>query len=185
MKEVALSHRKSVDLALKALLLFSFALGTGLGAQLRIPLPFTPVPITFQTFFVLSSGVVMGSLLGSASQVLYILLGILGFPYFSGWASGWRTLLGPTGGYIIAFALAPLLVGWLTREKTSFWRIMIGMLAGNLLIYALGAGWLAYINAFSLPQALLKGVLPFLPGDALKIVFASLLFYPLHNWTRR
>ncbi len=185
MKEIVLSHRRSLDLALITILLFSFALGTGLGAQLRIPLPFTPVPVTLQTFFVLSSGVALGSLLGSASQMLYIILGILGFPYFSGWASGWRTLLGPTGGYIIAFALAPLLVGWLTRGKTSLWRIMIGMFVGNLLIYALGAGWLAYINALPLSQAVLKGVLPFLPGDILKIISASLLFYPLYNWTRR
>jgi biotin transport system substrate-specific component len=90
-------------------LLFAFA--TGFGAQIRIPLPFTPVPITMQTFFVLSSGVALGAFWGSFSQILYILMGAFGFPYFSGWSAGVKTIIGPTGGYIIGFAIASYLSG--------------------------------------------------------------------------
>lgn len=166
-------------------ILFSllFALGTGFGAQMRIPLPFTPVPVTLQTFFVLSSGVALGPAWGLLSQAIYLLLGIVGFPYFAGWSAGMKTLLGPTGGYLLGFLVAGYLVGIIAR-KGDLKRAYIAMCVGNLLIYIFGATWLGVVLSLSPSQAFLKGVLPFLPGDTIKILAGGLIANYISLWTR-
>ncbi len=144
-------------------------------AQVKIPLPFTPVPITGQTFAVLLVGAALGGKLGAASLTAYLALGLMGLPFFSGGASGVQTLFGATGGYLIGFVLAAYLTGALAERglereaKTSF----LPFLAGSLVIYACGVGWLAF-SLGSLNKALALGLLPFLPGDALKLIAASL-----------
>ncbi|MGC8843914.1 MAG: biotin transporter BioY [bacterium] len=163
-------------------LLFMFA--TGLGAQLRISLPFTPVPITFQTFFVLSSGAVLGPFWGLISQILYIFFGSLGFPYFSGWSAGLRTLIGPTGGYIIGFAVASYLVGKLTEKELKLKRLYLAMVLGEVVILLSGFLWLGISLSLTPYQAFLKGVLPFLPGDAMKILAGGLFSISISRWTR-
>ncbi len=160
-----------------------FALGTGLGAQLRIPLPFTPVPITLQTFFVLSSGVALGPVWGSLSQLFYLLLGIAGFPYFAGFSAGVKTMLGPTGGYLLGFLIASYIVG-LLAQKGKISRTYLAMLIGEITILFLGTTWLSFVQSLSLSQALVKGVLPFLPGDAVKILAGGVFATYISHWTK-
>lgn len=143
-------------------------------AQVRIQLPFTPVPLTGQTFAVLLAGAALGSKRGAASLALYTLMGALGLPFFAGGASGLAYMSGPTLGYLAGFVAAAYVVGLLAERglersvRTSF----VPFLAGTLVIYAFGAGWLAVL--FGIEQALRLGVLPFLIGDAIKMALAAL-----------
>ncbi len=144
---------------------------TGLCAQVAIPLPFTPVPISLQTFAVLLSAAALGPTRAGAAMGLYLVAGIAGVPWFSEQNSG----IGfPSFGYIIGFVLAAVLVGALARRGAD--RSAAGtaalMVAGNLVIYAIGVPYRALAIGVSLPEAIGLGVLPFLIGDALKIALA-------------
>ncbi|GAB4502969.1 MAG: biotin transporter BioY [Anaerolineales bacterium] len=165
----------AVDQRIRDLLLISAgaALVTLL-AQIKIPLPFTPVPLTGQTFGVLLTGAALGSRRGAASLTLYASLGALGLPVFAGGASGAAYAFGPTGGYLLGFILSAWVIGLLAeRGLERRWRSsLLPFLIGTLIIYALGAAWLAFFVGPA--AALAKGVLPFLPGDALKLVLAAL-----------
>ncbi len=152
----------------------SFVLLTTFGAFLRVPLPFTPVPVTLQTFFVLLSGAILGKRLGSLSQASYLLLGSAGFPLFA----DPRGLGGPTGGYLIGFLLASWLVGWalsFPRTKNVF-LIALALLGGSLLIYLVGTLQLAAVMQWELKKTFFLGVYPFIPGDLLKLLGATLLY---------
>ena len=144
-------------------------------AQVRIPLPFTPVPITGQTLGVLFIAAVLGARLGTASLGLYLAGGLAGLPFFTGGASGLAHLTSPTGGFLAGFLAAALVVGALAeRGWTRSWQKTAALFAlGSLVIYVCGA---AYLSIFTgLRQALLIGVLPFLPGDLLKAILAAAL----------
>ncbi len=143
-------------------------------AQIRIPLPFTPVPLTGQTFAVLLVGATLGSKRGLVSLALYILLGALELPFFAGGASGLAYMSGPTLGYLVGFVAAAYLVGLLAERglERSVRTSLVPFLAGTLVIYVFGAGWLAILFGFE--QALALGVLPFLVGDAIKLVLAAI-----------
>jgi biotin transport system substrate-specific component len=145
-----------------------------LGAFVRIPLPFNPVPLTLQTFFVLLSGACLAGNLGMFSQLVYVALGITGFPLFTAAGSGWLYLFGPTGGYIFGFVLAALLIGRLIKysAKTIFSVFILFCLA-DLLLLACGALWLKLVTGCSLTQAVFMGFLPFIPGDLLKAAAAA------------
>lgn len=154
-----------------ALVLGAAAL-TGLAAQVAIPLPFTPVPISLQTFTVLLSGAALGPTRGLLGMLVYLVAGVAGVPWFSEGRSGFGF---PSFGYIVGFLLAAALVGWLARrglDRTVPGTIGI-MLLGNLVIYAIGVGWLAASLAVDLFTALELGAWPFLIGDALKIALAA------------
>lgn len=155
------------DLALVA----GAAAFTGVAAQVAIPLPFTPIPISLQTFAVLLSGAALGPLRGGAAMGLYLVAGVAGVPWFAEQNSG----IGfPSFGYIIGFILASVLVGALARRGAD--RSLRGtaamMVAGNFVIYAVGVPYLALAIGVSLPEAIRLGMLPFLVGDALKIALA-------------
>ena len=155
-------------------LVLAGTLFTALLAQVRIPLPFTPVPLTGQTFAVLLFAAALGSRRGAASLGLYAALGGLGLPVFAGGASGLAYALGPTGGYLLGFVAAAWVAGRLAergldRRVRTAW---LPFLAGTAVIYLCGAGWLAL--SLGLEKALALGVLPFLIGDALKIILAGL-----------
>lgn len=157
----------------------AFAVMTALGAHVRIPLPWTPVPITLQTFFVQLAGATLGPVLGPASQALYLLAGAAGLPVFAGGASGISYLLqGPTTGYLVGFLVATVLVGRLVRrrEDPGMLRILLSMAAGSLAVYACGVSWLLWSLGLSPASALAKGVLPFLAGDVVKTCAAAGLF---------
>jgi biotin transport system substrate-specific component len=160
-------------------LTIGFALLTAAAAQVRIPLPFTPVPITGQTFAVLLSGAALGATWGSASQVLYLLLGAVGLPFYAGGQSGWDVVTGATGGYLVGFILAAFVVGSLAERLQD--RTVTGsvpaFLTGTLVIYAVGVPWLYYAadSITTGEAALAAGFIPFIAGDVIKIVLAGLL----------
>lgn len=157
----------------------AFVTMTALGAHVRIPLPWTPVPVTLQTFFVSLAGATLGPALGPASQAIYLLLGVAGLPVFAGGGSGVGYLLtGPTTGYLIGFIAASALVGWLIRRREdpgAVW-ILFSMAAGSLTIYTCGTLWLVWSLRLSLAGGIAKGILPFLVGDVVKTGAAVGLF---------
>ncbi|HUT35479.1 MAG TPA: biotin transporter BioY [Planctomycetota bacterium] len=140
-----------------------------LAAEARVYLPFTPVPITLQTFFVLVAGAGLGPRLGTVALSSYLALGAVGVPIFTG---QW---LGPTTGYLVGFVAAGWLVGALTRRvaEPSMARLVLAMALGDAILLVLGAAWLALGCGYGVPMALEKGILCFLPGDALKLIAAA------------
>ncbi len=154
-----------------------FAALTAVGAMIRVPLPFTPVPFTLQVFFVLLAGGILGSKLGALSQIVYILLGAIGLPVFAGGSSGFGVILGPTGGYLIGFVPAAFIVGLMMekREEISIFRTQLVFLTGVLAIYFFGATQLALVANIGPKAAITGGVLPFIPLDIVKAALAALL----------
>jgi len=153
-----------------------FILLTILGAYIYIPLPFTPVPITLQTFFVILSGAILGPHEGFLSQLGYLSLGALGLPVFSGCRGGIIHLIGPTGGYLWGFLLSSWIVGKLThKKKRNKFLLFIFFGCGILLIYLFG---LLQLNLFikkDLFTLFQLGILPFLLPDLIKILGAVLI----------
>ncbi len=156
-------------------LVFAGALFVAALAQVRIPLPFTPVPITGQTFAVLLVGAAFGAKRGFAALVTYLGMGAAGLPFFAGGASGLSHLVGPTAGYLIGFAAAAWLVGWLAERglERRLPQAVLVFLAGEAVIYLFGVPWLAVVLG-SIERAILAGFLPFLIGDAIKLIAAAL-----------
>jgi biotin transport system substrate-specific component len=146
---------------------------TVLAAHVSIPLPFTPVPITGQTFAVLLVGAALGSRRGAASMALYVAQGLAGLPVFAGGKAGLAVLLGPTGGYLIGFIAAAFVTGWLAEPSWDRRPLTtaLAMVLGNLVIYLVGVSWLAVFVGIS--KARLLSMIPFLPGDLLKILLAT------------
>lgn len=141
-----------------------FAALTAVAAHLRLYLPFTPVPVTFQTAAVLLAGATLGPAGGTISQVLYLLAGAAGLPLFTTGA-----IFGATSGYLIAFVPAAGLVGW-GRRRWGWPGMVAGMLLGSVVIYAGGVLGLCSLTGLGLASAISVGVAPFLLGDALKLV---------------
>lgn len=138
-------------------------------------LPIGPVPVSLQPLFVLLAGFALGPRRGALAVGLYLLAGVAGLPVFSGGGSGLGHVLGPTGGYLLGFALTAFVAGLATRgrgELLSWPRGLLFGAAGILCAYVLGASWLARVLGLGLNQALAVGVAPFLPADGLKIVAA-------------
>ncbi len=145
-----------------------------LSAQVRVPLPFTPVPVTGQTFAVLFLGATLGSGLAIGSVGAYWLVGACGLPVFSGGSGGWGVISGPTGGYLIGFAAAAFVVGWFAERGWANGKgILLPLLIGEALIYIFGLPWLALF--VGLRQVLQAGFFPFLAGDLFKIAAVSAL----------
>lgn len=158
------------------MLVVAASIVTALAAQVEIRLPWTPVPISGQSFAVLLSGLVLGARRAFLAQLLYLAYGAAGLPVFSGGAAGLVKFVGPTGGYLVAFPFAAFLTGWLAergwdrRPLTMF----LAMLLGSAVIFALG---LAQLSRFVPREGLLAaGLLPFLPGDLIKSALAAGVF---------
>lgn len=152
------------------------SVATALAAQAEIRLPWTPVPVSGQSFAVLLSGIVLGARRAFLAQSLYLFAGCAGLPVFSGGAAGLLHLVGPTGGYLIGFPFAAFVTGllaeraWDRRVPTMF----LAMLAGSAVIFALGLAQLArFVPA---EQVLAAGLLPFIPGDLIKSALAAGVF---------
>jgi biotin transport system substrate-specific component len=148
---------------------------TAAGAFIIIPLP--PVPITAQTFFLNVSAILLGGQLGAVSQFIYVMLGVVGIPVFAGGKAGLGVIFGPTGGYLLGFIIAAFVIGMVNRMKKSagiFWNIF-SMLIGMLIIYLLGSLQLSLVAKMSFHKALAIGVLPFIPGDVIKILLAAII----------
>lgn len=159
-----------------ALLIVGASLATAIAAQAEIRLPWTPVPITGQSFAVLLTGVVLGARRAFLAQMLYLLEGCAGLPVFAGGGAGALHLVGPSGGYLIGFPFAAFLTGFLAERAWDRKPLTMfaTMLAGSAVIFALG---LAQLTRF-LPsdQVLQAGLLPFMPGDLIKSGLAAGVF---------
>lgn len=143
-------------------------------AYIVIPLPFTPVPISLATFAVLLTGAALGPLRGGASAGLYLALGVVGVPLFANGQFGWAF---SSFGYVLGYVVAALLVGILARRRSdrNVWSTLGLATLGSLAIYACGVPWLAAFLGVDLITALTLGVVPFLIGDAIKIVAMAAL----------
>lgn len=147
----------------------------GLAAQVSLPVPGSPVPVTGQTFAVLLVGAAGGVRRGVASTLLYAIAGLVGVPWFAGGSAGYVTA---TFGYIVGFVLAAAVVGLLAERgwTRSPWRTFASMLVGSAVIYAIGVPWLARSVGVSLSEAVRLGLTPFVTGDILKAALAAGLF---------
>ncbi len=149
---------------------------TALLAQVAVPVPGSPVPITGQTLAVVLTAAALGPVRGMAGQLAYVLLGAVGLPFYSKGASGWAQVFGPTGGYLVGFIPAAFLVGlaaWHGFDRLP-WKAVPLFLTGQLVILAIGVSWLCVAASLELSTALHKGFLPFLPGGLLKAAIAGL-----------
>ena len=148
----------------------------------KIRVPFWPVPITMQTFVVLTVGAAYGPRLGVATMFGYLVVGALGFDIFTSSSAenhGLAYMMGGTGGYLVGFVLAAGVLGWLARQgwDRNIWKMAAAMLAGNAIIYVPGVLWLGYLYAETQGWAVVLdwGLWPFLAGDALKLALAALI----------
>lgn len=154
--------------------------GAGLiaaSAQLTISLPFTPVPITGQTFSVLLVGASLGTARGGSSALLYVLVGIAGAPVYAQSDAGWDVIVGASGGYLVSYPIVAALTGWLAEQRWDrrLSSAIGAMLTGNVIIYLVGLPWLAVVLNTNLERTLELGLYPFIPGDTLKLYLAAAL----------
>jgi len=166
-----------------AIRITSVVLFTGLtaaAAQISIPLPFTPVPLTLQPMVVLLGGAVLGARLGMSAQILYLVAGMAGLPIFAAspvLPQGALRLIGPTGGYLMSYPFAAFLTGWLAERGLDrrYLTSVIAMACGLGVIFASGVLWLAFLArpAAGLDAALRTGLYPFLPMDLFKLLVAA------------
>ena len=144
-----------------------------LSAQFAFRIPVSPVPVTGQTLVVLLIGMAYGSRLGAATVLAYLVEGGMGLPVFANGTAGWQVIMGPTGGYLVGFVAAAFALGWLAERGAGRGPVStaIAMAVGTIVIYAFGVSWLGQFIGFD--KAVAAGVMPFLYGDALKLVVAA------------
>lgn len=156
-----------------------FAALTAVCSQIQIPLPM--VPINLALFAVHLCGALLGPVYGLISMVVYMLLGAIGVPVFAGFMGGIATLMGKTGGYVLGYCLCALIVGlWSKHVGRSFLPLCVGMVIGLVACYVFGTIWFMVVTGLDLGASLGYCVLPFLPGDAVKIILAALLSQRLY-----
>jgi biotin transport system substrate-specific component len=145
-------------------------------ARLVFPLPFTPVPLTLANFGVLLVGLALGSKRGFAAAALYVAWGAMGLPVFSpAGVGGIAQLLGPTGGYLLAYPLAAFVAGWLSEQgAASFGRNLVAGIVAEIVLFGSGIAWLAIVT-HSWQRALAFGLLPFLFAEVMKVMVAAAL----------
>jgi biotin transport system substrate-specific component len=176
-----LSARRVSERAIQAVAVLFITALTAAAAQVSIPLPFTPVPFTLQPMVVLLGGAALGSRLGMASQVLYLLIGIAGFPVFAAspvLPQGVMRLLGPTGGYLMSYPFAAFVAGALAERgfDRRYLTSVLAMAAGLAVIFAFGVVWLAWFARpvfVGLTVALRTGFYPFIAVDIVKLLLAA------------
>lgn len=159
----------------RALRIFAVVAFTAAGAQIAVRLPWTPVPVTLQTLFVVLAGVVLGPRDGFLAMLAYLGAGLAGAPVFAGFGFGAWALLGPTGGYLAAFPAAALLAGVVAGRSRSRLATGLAALGGCALILLAGSSYLALLAGLSLPDALALGAAPFVAGELAKAAAAALV----------
>ena len=163
----------------------AFVAFTAVGAQLAVRLPNTPVPVTMQTLFVVLAGIVLGPRDGFTAMISYIAIGAAGAPVFAGLTFGPAVLIGPTGGYLLGYLPAVFVIGWLAGvSPRRWWRDAMAMAVGAIIVYACGVTWLKFLTSMTFSKTLAVGMLPFLPGDALKIAAAVVIAKSLRPFIR-
>lgn len=153
---------------------------------LSIPIPFSVVPISFTNLAIYFTVFILGWKKGTISYLIYLLIGLVGVPVFSGFGAGFGKLFGPTGGYLIGFIFMSLIAGYMIEKfPGKKYMYLIGMTAGLLVAYTMGTLWLSYQLDLSIKEGLFMGVIPYLPGDVLKIVAALIIGPVLRNTLRK
>lgn len=152
-----------------------FASITSILAQISIPIPFTTVPITMQVFSLVLCGIILGPKLGFISQLIYVLIGLIGVPVFSQMSGGISVIIGPTGGFIISFPIITLLAGYFSKRYNSYFMIMIGIFGGLMINYLVGTLQFILIMKVSFVEGLTLCVLPFVVLDFVKIYLATIV----------
>ena len=153
---------------------------------LSIPLPFSPVPISLTNFAIFLAIFVLGMKSGTISFIIYLLLGAIGVPVFSSFRGGLQVLAGPTGGYLIGFIFLALIMGFaLDHFDRKLVPTIIGMIIGMAVCYAFGTVWLAKLLSLSFKEGLMMGVIPYLAGDAARIIIAAIVGPKLYGATQK
>jgi len=161
-----------------------FAALTAVGAFISIPI--YPVPLTLQTLFTLLAAMTLGSVMGASSQIIYVLLGVIGLPVFAGFKAGIGILFGPTGGFLFGFIISAYVIGKiieLKKEKNIFYYFLAGVI-GTIILYIIGITQLSLVTGIGIKKAITVGMLPFLPGDILKVIAASFIASKLRTVIR-
>jgi biotin transport system substrate-specific component len=166
--------------SVQAFWVITFSILTAIGAQIEIPNQ--PVPYTLQTFFVLLAGALLGKRNGAASMGLYLTLGAIGMPVFSGGAFGLSRILGPTGGYLLSFPIAAFVVGYFARFRQEFWWMMVSMVIGSFTIFTIGTIQLNIVYVHNWVNSIQAGFLIFSWWDAVKIIGAATI---AHHYFRK
>jgi biotin transport system substrate-specific component len=156
-------------------------------AHVSLPLPFTVVPLTLQTFAVILVGMLFGPVVGFSSMVLYLAEGATGLPVFSPHGlGGIAQLVGPTGGYLVSYPLAAACAGFFTRNvrlsNSNFRNGIIAGVVASAPIFALGALWLTHYQSLGISSSWQLAVVPFLPGEVIKITAAAGIFSSMQRW---
>lgn len=172
---------KGQTFALSIGISFAGSILLALLARLSIPLPFSPIPITGQTFGILFLGGLLGSRMATLSIVFYIMEGIVGLPVFAGGSLGPLYLLGPTGGYILGFIPSAYFVGYLSENgwNRNVLLTSMSMVIGTFLIFLFGVSWLSLMAGLS--TAISIGFIPYLPGAVVKIALATVIVYSINR----
>jgi biotin transport system substrate-specific component len=173
----------------KILLAVSATAFVALCAHVSVPIFFTPVPITLQTMAVILVGLAFGPVLGASAMVLYLAEGAMGLPVFSPHGPGGvAQLLSPTAGYLFSYPLAAAASGAVVRvvrsDRFQFPAAILAGLAASVFIFAMGAGWIACLPHSSVSAAWHLGVMPFLPGEVLKVAAAASAYTTFRRWQR-
>ena len=149
---------------------------------ISLPIPISPVPVSLGFFAVYLTVYILGMKMGSVSVLIYVLLGFVGLPVFTGFSGGIGKVLGPTGGYIIGYLfMAPIMGFFIDKWKTNYVLIILGMVLGTAVCYLFGTLWLAYQGGMSFSAALAAGVIPFIPADIAKLILAVLAGEPVRR----
>ena len=155
-------------------------------APLSIPLPFSPVPISLTNLVIFISVFILGMKDATISFLIYLLLGAVGLPVFASFHAGLSVLAGPTGGYLIGFIFLALIQGFAMKYfDRKLIPTIIGMLIGMAVCYIFGTVWLAKLMSLSFKEGLFMGVIPYLPGDAVKIIIAVIVGPKLYAATKK
>ncbi len=150
------------------------------GGYISFPIPLSPVPIALADFFVMLAGLLLGASSGGASVGLFLFLGALGLPVFAGGKSGLAVLFGPTGGFLFGYLVSAIVIGAISqRGKTSFFKSLVALIIGNIIIFGVGVPWLKLLLRLPWEKALTFGLLPFIPGIIIKIIIALSLSHAL------
>lgn len=142
---------------------------------LSIPIPISPVPISFTNLAVYLTVCLLGWKLGTISYLVYLIIGLAGLPVFSGFSSGFGKLLGPTGGYLIGFIFMAMICGLVFEKFDNIILLALGLILGTVIAYFFGTLWLCYQAHLTFMQGLWAGVIPYIPGDLAKIIFTILI----------
>lgn len=144
-----------------------------IGSYISIPLPLTPVRIVLSDFFVMLAGLSLGATWGAASVGMFLFTGAMGIPVFSGGKAGLAALAGPTGGFLLGYWIGAFVIGFISgRGKSAWFKDLIALIAFNLIIFGLGVPWLKFVFKTDWPKALAMGLIPYIPGNIIKLIAA-------------